>query len=184
MSKNNILAINRLALLRDFHTVDITFRSDSIETPRSYTYKSSFECKVGDEVIVCAPSGDMVIVDVVAVRPYAELPSPDKITYKWLVQKVAIEEYKKFVEDEAKTSAQLEAIRSLANKDKARVALYTECADSPEALKALDAFFGIEEAAEVDEIEPTPYYDNTSSDRGADMEIDPATVEEDLQDLL
>jgi hypothetical protein len=133
----SILAINRLALMQDFHSVSVVFPNSSKE----YTYKSSFKCEVGDEVIICAPDDSMKIVEVVGVKPYAELPNADIITYKWLVQKVDRSGYDAIIKNEEGAVEHIESIRALARQEATKKALFTECAGSEQATALLHKFF-------------------------------------------
>ncbi len=164
-----MLAINRLALMREFMTVSVVYRPEGYQAkhapvaqsgmdfdapkPKAYTYKSSFECKVGDEVVVITPNGTSKIVDVVAVKPYAELESPETIEYKWLVCKVEREGYEAMLKQEAQTVERMEQIRAVARAERTKKSLLDECADSPQALEMMEAFFAPPQQESEGEVE-------------------------------
>jgi hypothetical protein len=137
-----MLTINQLALVQGFKTVGVQFRDNSGESyGKIYTYKSGFDCEVGDQVVVKAPGGYMTIVDVVEVKPYAELASPNKIEYKWLVQRVLVEEYEELLQNEELAKVHLDSILAMAKQETAIKDLYDQCQSSTEATRALNEFF-------------------------------------------
>lgn len=109
-----------LALLQEgYTTIEVTFKSDDRReerrpwdegearqqrAPKRYTYKAKLADKVevGDSVVVDSPSNGMVVVDVVAVHATPKIDLDAPFTYKWIVQKVDAEGYKRTLEQEDK----------------------------------------------------------------------------------
>lgn len=72
--------------------------------PKRYTYKAKLADKVevGDSVVVDSTSNGMVVMDVVAVHATPKIDLDAPFTYKWIVQKVDAEGYKRTLEQEDK----------------------------------------------------------------------------------
>jgi len=80
------------ALSTTLTTVGIQFKdANGLPFGRTYTYKTDLELKVGDEVVVDAPSTGLTVVVVSEVHTLADIDANAAYKYKWVVTKVDLD---------------------------------------------------------------------------------------------
>lgn len=112
----------------NLRTISVKFRDTNGQAiGRCYTYKTLDDSiVVGDAVVVDAPHGGFVVVNVVEVHETAMMSAEDGINYKWIVCKVdATAYYDQLATDEA-NRAELERMQRIAQKAKAAEKLRKE----------------------------------------------------------
>lgn len=103
---SSLLADLILAEKENFKFVAVTFAPYST-TGNKYYYKTLLDIEEGDFVAVTTPGNKHQVVQVEEVLDYTEADIDEKITYKWVVQKIDFTAYEQVVEMEANLSKQL-----------------------------------------------------------------------------
>lgn len=98
MKISNLIA----ALTTTLSTVGVQFKdANGVAYGRTYTYKTDLELKVGDEVVIDAPSTGLTVVVVAEVHTVADIDEDAGFNYKWIISKVDLEQHNARIEKEA-----------------------------------------------------------------------------------
>ena len=112
---NQTMNINHtITALQDFNTVGVRFA----DSDRTYTYKTTEKFEEGDKAIVC-PNGMLKVVTVKEVHETPQIDFGSNIEYKWIVQKVDLENYSNRMKQEELMAVELR--KSIANKKREEV---------------------------------------------------------------
>lgn len=141
-------------LLENVTTVQVKFQ-DGQTNGRRYTYKvpTSWDTKVGDVLVVDAPSTGFTAVEVTAVDKAPQLDADADFTYKWAVQKVDRSGYDAQLKREALFLEQLAEVERLSARAETLAKVSTALQDKPDAAaafqKAVFALNGVDDAAQA-----------------------------------
>lgn len=135
--------MNTLSKFQKFNTVGIRFRNlDGHTYGKVYTYKTKEYHEEGDEVLILAPDGNTVVVQVVSFDQFGTLANTNEIRYKWIVGKVDLTAYHANMHLEAEVLTKIKGAEQDYAVQEARNELLSKLSPSAQKvlIKALDAF--------------------------------------------